>query len=86
MRRAIEGTNKRKGESVVLGTVDMAGEDEDKDYEVKVVRSEYLIASDGGRSTVRHRLNIPFPGRTRDYNFILFEGHVETDLSTTHIT
>ncbi|OAQ29103.1 hypothetical protein K457DRAFT_126109 [Linnemannia elongata AG-77] len=86
MRRAIEGTNKRKGESVVLGTVDMAGEDEDKDYEVKVVRSEYLIASDGGRSTVRHRLNIPFPGRTRDYNFILFDGHVETDLSTSHIT
>ena len=86
MRRAIEGTNKRKGESVVLGTVDMAGEDEDKDYEVKIVRSEYLIASDGGRSTVRHRLNIPFPGRTRDYNFILFDGHVETDLSNTHIS
>ncbi|KAG9069841.1 hypothetical protein KI688_009166 [Linnemannia hyalina] len=86
MRRAIEGSNKRKGESVVLGTVDMAGEDKDKDYEVKVVRSEYLIASDGGRSTVRHRLNIPFPGRTRDNNFILFDGHVETDLSNTHIT
>ncbi|KAH7050561.1 FAD binding domain-containing protein [Linnemannia elongata] len=86
MRRAIEGTNKRKGESVVLGTVDMADEDEDKQYEIKVVRSEYLIASDGGRSTVRHRLNIPFPGRTRDYNLILFDGHVETDLSTTNVS
>ncbi|KAF9156931.1 hypothetical protein BG015_010096 [Linnemannia schmuckeri] len=49
MRRAIEGTNKRKRECVVLGTVDTADEDEDKQYEVKVVRSEYLIASDGGR-------------------------------------
>jgi 2-polyprenyl-6-methoxyphenol hydroxylase-like FAD-dependent oxidoreductase len=86
IRRAIEGTNIRKGESVVVGTVDMAGEDEDKQYEVKVVRSEYLIASDGGRSTVRHRLNIPFPGRTRDYNLILFDGHVETDLSLTSIS
>ncbi|KAK3830523.1 MAG: FAD binding domain-containing protein [Linnemannia elongata] len=86
IRRAIEGTNKRKGEPVALGTVEMVGEDEDKDYEVKVVRSEYLIASDGGRSTVRHRLNIPFPGRTRDYNLILFDGQVETDLSTTNIT
>ncbi|KAG0282653.1 hypothetical protein BGZ96_000264 [Linnemannia gamsii] len=86
IRRAIEGTNKRKGESVVLGTVEMADEDEDKQYEVKVVRSEYLIASDGGRSTVRHRLNIPFPGRTRDYNLILFDGHVETDLSTVNVS
>ncbi|KAF9141428.1 hypothetical protein BGX30_004819 [Mortierella sp. GBA39] len=80
IRRAIAGTNRRKGESIVLGTVDMADEDEDKQYGIKVVRSEYLIASDGGRSTVRHRLNIPFPGRTRDYNLILFDGHVETDL------
>lgn len=86
IRRAIEGTNKRKGESVVLGTVELADEDEDKQYEVKVVRSEYLIASDGGRSTVRHRLNIPFPGRTRDYNLILFDGHVETDLSTVNVS
>ncbi|KAK3830511.1 MAG: FAD binding domain-containing protein [Linnemannia elongata] len=86
IRRAIEGTNRRKGESVILGTVDMADEDEDKQYEIKVVRSEYLIASDGGRSTVRHRLNIPFPGRTRDYNLILFDGHVETDLSATNVS
>ncbi|KAF9135936.1 hypothetical protein BGW39_009910 [Mortierella sp. 14UC] len=86
MRRAVEGTNKRTGESVVLGTVDMAGDDEGKEYEVRVVKSEYLIASDGGRSTVRHRLNIPFPGRTRDYNLILFDGCVETELSTSNIS
>ncbi|KAG0378671.1 hypothetical protein BGX24_003156 [Mortierella sp. AD032] len=81
IRRAIEGTNKRSGESVVLGTVDMAEEDEGKEYEVKVVKSDFLIGADGGRSTIRHVLDIPFPGRTRDVNVILFDGHIETDLS-----
>jgi len=85
IRRAIEGTNERKGERDALGVVDMAAEDEDKQYVTKVVRSEYLIGADGGRSTVRHRLNIPFPGRTRDYNLILFDGCVETELSTSSI-
>ncbi|KAF9901721.1 hypothetical protein EC991_005760 [Linnemannia zychae] len=80
MGRAIEGTNKRQGESVVLGTVDMAEEDEGKEYEVKVVKSDFLIGADGGRSTIRHVLNIPFPGKTRDGNIILFDGHIETDL------
>ena len=86
IRKAIEGTNKRQGESMVLGTVEMAEEDEEKQYATKVVRSEYLIAADGGRSAVRHILKIPFPGRTRDYNLILFDGHVETDISTGHIS
>ncbi|KAF9135935.1 hypothetical protein BGW39_009909 [Mortierella sp. 14UC] len=85
LRRAVKGTNERTGESVVVGTVDMAVDDEGKEYEVKVVKSEYLIACDGGRSTVRHRLNIPFPGRTRDYNLILFDGCVNTELSTSNI-
>ncbi|KAG0275794.1 hypothetical protein BGZ95_008366 [Linnemannia exigua] len=80
IRRAVKGTNKREGESVVLGTVDMAGEDEGKEYEIKVVKSDFLIGADGGRSTIRHVLDIPFPGRTRDSNIILFDGHIETDL------
>ncbi|KAG0206757.1 hypothetical protein BGX33_007225 [Mortierella sp. NVP41] len=82
IRRAIEGTNARKGESTVLGVVEMAEEDADKKYELQVVKSEFLIAADGGRSTVRHVLNIPFPGRTRDFNIILFDGHIESDLPT----
>ncbi|KAG0074247.1 hypothetical protein BGZ90_010911 [Linnemannia elongata] len=80
IRRAVEGTNARKGESAVLGTVEQAEEDEGKQYEIKVVKSDFLIGSDGGRSTVRHVLNIPFPGRTRDANIILFDGHIDTDL------
>ncbi|KAF9133195.1 hypothetical protein BG015_003611 [Linnemannia schmuckeri] len=80
IRRAVEGTNARKGESAVLGTVEQAEEDEGKQYEFKVVKSEFLIGADGGRSTVRHVLKIPFPGRTRDANIILFDGHIDTDL------
>ncbi|KAF9126291.1 hypothetical protein BGX30_015301 [Mortierella sp. GBA39] len=80
IRRAVEGTNSRKSESAVLGTVEQAGEDEGKQYEIKVVKSDFLIGADGGRSTVRHVLNIPFPGRTRDANIILFDGHIDTDL------
>ncbi|KAF8936756.1 hypothetical protein BGZ47_009361 [Haplosporangium gracile] len=80
IRRAVEGTNARKGECAVLGTVEQAEEDEGKQYEFKVVKSDFLIGADGGRSTVRHVLKIPFPGRTRDANIILFDGHVDTDL------
>lgn len=80
IRRAVEGTNARKGESAVLGTVDQAEEDEGKQYEIKIVKSDFLIGADGGRSTVRHVLNISFPGRTRDANIILFDGHIDTDL------
>jgi 2-polyprenyl-6-methoxyphenol hydroxylase-like FAD-dependent oxidoreductase len=80
VRRAVEGTNKRKGESVVLGTVEMAEDDEGKEYEVRVIKSDFLIGADGGRSTIRHVLNIPFPGRARNSNIILFDGHIETDL------
>lgn len=80
IRRAVKGTNARMGESAVLGTVDQAEEDEGKQYETKVVKSDFLIGADGGRSTVRHVLNIPFPGRVRDANIILFDGHIDTDL------
>ncbi|KAI9241041.1 MAG: FAD binding domain-containing protein [Podila humilis] len=48
--------------------------------ELRVVQSEYLIGSDGGRSTVRHKANIRFPGRTLPYKFIMFDGTIDTDL------
>ncbi|KAF9923250.1 hypothetical protein FBU30_006677 [Linnemannia zychae] len=80
VRRAIEGTNKRQGENPVLGTVEQAEEDKEKKYEYRVIRSSFLIGADGGRSTVRHILKIPFLGRTRDINIILFDGHIDTDL------
>ncbi|KAF9144175.1 hypothetical protein BGX20_007054, partial [Mortierella sp. AD010] len=47
IRRAIEGTNIRQTESTTLGVVEEDPEEEGKMYEVQVVRSEYLIATDG---------------------------------------
>ncbi|GJJ76942.1 phenol 2-monooxygenase (NADPH) [Entomortierella parvispora] len=87
IRRAIAGSNKRAGESQqVLGTLEMAPEEEDKQYEYEVVKSRYLIAADGGRSAVRHKINMPFPGRTRDFNLILFDGLMDSDVvSTDHL-
>ncbi|KAI1311619.1 hypothetical protein EDD11_003327 [Mortierella claussenii] len=86
IRRAVSGTNHRVGESQILGTVEQGVEEKDKVYETQVVRSDFLIAADGGRSAVRHSLKIPFPGRTRDSNLIIFDGPLDTDISTAHVT
>ncbi|KAG0300820.1 hypothetical protein BGZ98_008841 [Dissophora globulifera] len=86
IRRARVGTNVRQTESKVLGVVEADPEEEGKKYETQVVRSEYLIATDGGKSTVRHILNIGFPGRTLDRSMIIFDGHVESDLPSDNIT
>ncbi|KAG0277220.1 hypothetical protein BGZ95_006292 [Linnemannia exigua] len=80
IRRAIVGDNIRTTESRILGEVEEDPEEKDKQYEVEVIRSEYLIATDGGKSAVRHKLNIAFPGRTLDNNLIIFDGHVESDV------
>ncbi|KAF9439314.1 hypothetical protein BGZ76_003844 [Entomortierella beljakovae] len=86
IRRAIDGTNIRKTESKVLGVVEEDPEEKGKKYEIQVVRSEYLIASDGGKSVVRHKLNIPFPGRTLDNNIIIYDGHVESEIPFKNVT
>jgi 2-polyprenyl-6-methoxyphenol hydroxylase-like FAD-dependent oxidoreductase len=80
IRRAIIGDNIRTTESRILGAVEEDPEEANKRYEVEVVRSEYLIATDGGKSAVRHKLNIPFPGRTLDNNLIIFDGHIDSDV------
>ncbi|KAF8946354.1 hypothetical protein BGZ47_000765 [Haplosporangium gracile] len=80
IRRALVGDNIRTTESRILGAVEEDPEEANKQYEVEVVRSEYLIATDGGKSAVRHKLNIAFPGRTLDNNLIIFDGHVDSDI------
>lgn len=80
IRRALVGDNIRTTESRILGVVEEDPEEKNKQYEVEVVRSEYLVATDGGKSAVRHKLGIPFPGRTLDNNLIIFDGHVESDI------
>ncbi|GJJ71767.1 hypothetical protein EMPS_04124 [Entomortierella parvispora] len=86
VRKAIQGTNTRVGESTILGTVELAGEDEEKMYEYETIKSQYLIGSDGGRSAVRHKIQMPFPGRTRDIHMILFDGTVKSNISMEHFT
>ncbi|KAF9124057.1 hypothetical protein BGW39_008497 [Mortierella sp. 14UC] len=86
IRRALDGTNARTTESTVLGTVELEAEQAGKQYETQVVRSQYLIAADGGKSVVRHKVGIPFVGRTLENTVILYEGLVETDFKLSDIT
>ncbi|KAG0017331.1 hypothetical protein BGZ82_000795 [Podila clonocystis] len=71
-----EGTEETHVKTVIRQTV---APNNSQERELRVVRSEYLIAADGGRSTVRHRANIKFPGRTLLYKTIMFDGTLDTD-------
>ncbi|KAG0034440.1 hypothetical protein BGZ81_004690 [Podila clonocystis] len=72
-----EGTEETHVKTVIRQTV---APNDSQERELRVVRSEYLIAADGGRSTVRHRANIKFPGRTLLYKTIMLDGIIDTDL------
>ncbi|KAF9345190.1 hypothetical protein BGX26_003422, partial [Mortierella sp. AD094] len=86
IRRALSGDNTVPDEKKFLGDVNLLEEQGDKEYEIQVVRSEYLVAADGGRSTVRHKLNIGFPGRTLDFKTMMWDGTYEADLKFTGFT
>ncbi|KAG9319041.1 hypothetical protein KVV02_008463, partial [Mortierella alpina] len=79
IRRALSGDNTCADEKVFIGRVDQMQEQEGKAYETQTVRSQYLIAADGGRSTVRHKLNIPFPGRLIPQKSFMWDGTFESD-------
>ncbi|KAG0196543.1 hypothetical protein BGX28_010001, partial [Mortierella sp. GBA30] len=64
----------------VLERVDLLEPKEGNEYEIETVRSQYLVASDGGRSTVRHKLNIGFPGRTLPQDNFIWDGTYECDI------
>ncbi|KAG0044140.1 hypothetical protein BGZ83_010635 [Gryganskiella cystojenkinii] len=80
IRRALSGDNTSPDESKALGSVEAREEQDGKEYEMEVIRSEYLVAADGGRSTVRHKLNIAFPGRTLDFKTLMCDGKIETNI------
>ncbi|KAG0005587.1 hypothetical protein BGZ65_010699 [Modicella reniformis] len=80
IRRALSGDNTTKDEQLILGGVDPFAEQPGKAYETQVVRSDYLVAADGGRSTVRHKLNIAFPGETLKFKTMMWDGTFECDL------
>lgn len=81
IRRATEGMNKRANESTILGTIDLQDEDNDKQHEYETIRSQDLVAADGTRSAIRHRINMPFHGRTRNVSIIVLDGVLEANPS-----
>ncbi|KAG0372782.1 hypothetical protein BGX24_012584 [Mortierella sp. AD032] len=86
IRRALSGDNTNPEENLLIGGVDMYAEQKDKEYEIQTVRSKYLIACDGGRSTVRHKVNIGFSGRTLGHKTLMWDGECETDIAPSDIT
>ncbi|KAL8796565.1 MAG: hypothetical protein Q9182_007357 [Xanthomendoza sp. 2 TL-2023] len=44
------------------------------------VQCKYLIGADGGSSTVRSLVNIPFPGSRSDHHWIRIDGRVRTNM------
>ncbi|KAF9575291.1 hypothetical protein EC968_003643 [Mortierella alpina] len=79
IRRVLSGDNTSAFEKAFIGRVDQMEEQEGKVYETETVRSQYLIAADGGRSTVRHKLKIDFPGRTIPQKSYMWDGTFESD-------
>ncbi|KAF9115984.1 hypothetical protein BGX27_005421 [Mortierella sp. AM989] len=79
IRRALSGDNTTEDEKF-FGEVGLLEEQADKEYEFQVVRSEYLVAADGGRSTVRNKLKIGFPGRTLGFKVMMWDGTLEADM------
>nr|WKF56923.1 6-methylpretetramide 4-monooxygenase [Paraburkholderia busanensis] len=49
------------------------------DGHTETTRASYLIAADGAHSVVRHRLGLPFAGKTFQQTFLLADLHAETD-------
>ncbi|KAF9955806.1 hypothetical protein BGZ72_003397 [Mortierella alpina] len=86
IRRALSGDNTRADEKMFIGRVDQVEEQEDKAYETQTVRSQYLVAADGGRSTVRHKLNINFPGRSIPQKTFMWDGTFESDCDLSGIS
>ncbi|KAG0205561.1 hypothetical protein BGX28_002813 [Mortierella sp. GBA30] len=70
----------------VLGRVDLLEQNKDREYEVETIRSQYMVASDGGRSTVRHKLDIGFPGRTLPKNNFMWDGTCECDMNLSSLS
>ncbi|KNE69256.1 hypothetical protein AMAG_13640 [Allomyces macrogynus ATCC 38327] len=74
---------KRRGVQVAWGTGVTALNVDEKAVTAtlsndEVVKCKYLVACDGGKSTVRHLLEIPFPGHTRSDVFWMADVRIRT--------
>ncbi|KAK5730093.1 hypothetical protein LTR15_000027 [Elasticomyces elasticus] len=48
--------------------------------QTSTIRCKYLIGSDGGRSSVRRMMDIPFEGSTTEDRWVRIDGPIKTDL------
>ncbi|KAF9367348.1 hypothetical protein CPC16_006607, partial [Podila verticillata] len=78
----VESAEDTHVKTVIRRTVAPEGEER----ELQVIRSEYLVAADGGKSTVRHKANIKFSGKTLVAKTIMFDGILDTDLDLQDFT
>ncbi|GJJ77221.1 hypothetical protein EMPS_09580 [Entomortierella parvispora] len=85
IRRAVNETREGNGVDSILGIIDLEEDKTEMQYEYETVRSQFLIGADGARSVVRHKINMPFPGRTRDVYMMAFDGTVESDIPLDHV-
>ncbi|KAG0213469.1 hypothetical protein BGX28_004324 [Mortierella sp. GBA30] len=87
IRRALLGDNTAGAdEKKFFEGMKPLDEQEGKEYEIQTVRSQYLVAADGGRSTVRHKLNIGFKGRTLPQKTFMWDGTFESDCDLSAIS
>ncbi|KAG0301335.1 hypothetical protein BGZ98_008459 [Dissophora globulifera] len=86
LRKVLPSENFTVDEKKLIGEVEALTAPVDTGYETQVVRSEYLVAADGARSAVRHKLNIDFPGRTRSHKTLMWDGLLDCDLDLSRIT
>jgi phenol 2-monooxygenase len=56
-----------------------------KTGESSLIKCKYVIGADGGRSFVRHALNVPFDGNTTEDKWVRIDGIVETDMPKTRV-
>ena len=55
------------------------------DGKVETIKTQYLIAADGGQSPIRKQLNIPFIGKTHHKSLFIIDCKAKTDLSSDEI-
>ncbi|KAG0213468.1 hypothetical protein BGX28_004323 [Mortierella sp. GBA30] len=85
-RPVADGNASQYGKRMEIARVDILEEQDGKEYETQMVRSQYLVAADGGRSTVRHKLNIAFSGKTLPQKSLMWDGTFESDCDLSAIS
>ncbi|KAF9584050.1 hypothetical protein BGW38_007742 [Lunasporangiospora selenospora] len=85
IRRSLKRNEETEFKKHLIGHLAEIEDDDDAQYETQVIRSQYLIGSDGARSTTRHKLNIPFNGRTLPHKTYMADCSFESELDLNNV-